>query len=568
MLLRILLAPLAVTTVFALSAAAQCPNDDAFEENDACGSEAVLSPGTYSGLSMGSSDPDHYSIDLPHGFDLTVDQVDSGAFRGLVLDVVPVCIQGGTSSRQQSVGGPTGARSLTHSNQSGATQTIYLRCFMWTDACANYDLTLTITPGSCATSADDAFELNDDCASAAALPAGLHTNLFVETLRPDYFAIQVPADQQLVLDQMFDQGPYTMRLELFSDSSCNAPIGALTEADGLNRVQWLNTSAATATVYAHAHLDDFAQIGCGRYDLNVSVTSDPCVSPPPTDFAEDNDTCATASPLFWGMDPGLSIHAGDDDYYETTLQPGQYIWVELDAYDPFAELELYLFDDSAACGSVAGGALAQSTTDEFGDGFVAYINQGAAPLTVRLLVRVSASSPRDCTRYDLFARNTGGSSLLHTFCFGDGTAGPQGAHDVACPCGNATASSDRTGCANSTGSGAYLSSQGEAILGGSSPLRLTVGGVPGGQSLMLLQGSHAIALPFKDGILCMGGPTERIEAGVAHPAGNFTSSSDIAERGSVTYGKRRCYQYWYRDPGAGACGSGSNFSNAIAVEWR
>jgi len=144
------------------------------------------------------------------------------------------------------------------------------------------------------------------------------------------------------------------------------------------------------------------------------------------------------------------------------------------------------------------------------------------------------------------------------FCFGDGTL------SVACPCSNAGPLG--TGCANSTGTGARLIASGSASLE-MDDFCLHVSGARGGQPGLFLQGLSSVALPFKDGVLCAGNPTERLEVIFLETDGSGSSISDLPLAGQVTSGQTVHYQFWYRDPVISVCGTGSNFSSAFTVEW-
>ena len=175
----------------------------------------------------------------------------------------------------------------------------------------------------------------------------------------------------------------------------------------------------------------------------------------------------------------------------------------------------------------------------------------------------SAGVPGDWVIYAIYRSvNCGGPQVVGTpVCFGDGSLS-------FCPCGNDAAPGSGAGCLNSTGLGAVLSGSGSDVVANDDLVLDVVqarAGVPG----LFLQGTTTISTPFKDGILCVGNPTERLEVAFTDALGNATSTASIVTEGVVSVGQIRTYQYWYRDPGGvSPCGSGSNFTNAVRVIWQ
>jgi FG-GAP repeat protein len=171
------------------------------------------------------------------------------------------------------------------------------------------------------------------------------------------------------------------------------------------------------------------------------------------------------------------------------------------------------------------------------------------------------------TRRDLLVGSPGaneaivvsrGRSVGTPYCFGDGTGG-------ACPCANFGASDE--GCASSLGHGATIYSFGSDYASDDFLVLMAVSARPNMPGLFL-QGASQIATPFKDGLLCVGTPTERLQVVFTDADGTAISTASIVTEGNVSAGDTRYYQYWFRDAGGvSPCGNGSNFTNAMEINW-
>ena len=147
------------------------------------------------------------------------------------------------------------------------------------------------------------------------------------------------------------------------------------------------------------------------------------------------------------------------------------------------------------------------------------------------------------------------------FCLGDGADGTD------CPCSNNSAPGSHGGCLNSLGQGAVLTPIGTASFAADDFGLLLTQGHPL-QPTMFIQGATQIAIPFKDGKLCMGTPTERMEIVFLDGAGAGATVESIVTNGVVPGpGARRYYQAWYRDPSLAVCGVRSNLSSGLIVDW-
>ncbi len=531
--------------------------DDGLEENDTCGAAVALAGGSTTSLFTSTTDEDYYTINVPAAQILTVDvSYASGVNADIDLELFDDLACTNQVDFSFSTGG-TGQ--VTWTNTTGATATLVMRAApdAATGSCNNYDLNVALAFDPCQTGTDDALEDNDSCATAAGLGAGAHAGLFTSTADEDYYLVTVPAGEILTVDVTYISGVNAdVDLELFDDLACTNQVDFSFSFGGTGTVEWVNATGAAATVVLRV-APDAATGDCNDYDLNIASAPDPCLDPLADDGFEDNDDCASAVSMADGTYTGLFTVDNDEDYYEVTLADGDTLNVDILFTDANGDLDLVLYESLADCNLDVDAA---SSTGVVDNESVSYTNTTGSTLT--MIIRVyhwTGDSASDCNTYDMIIDGSGGSAAT-PFCAGDGSAG-------ACPCANESAVGAGEGCNSSLGFGAILTAAGSASVA-NDDMVFTLSQARPNQPSLLVQGSVAVALPFKDGLLCMGNPTERLEVVFLDGTGTGSTTVSIVTEGNVSVGQTRYYQQWFRDPGGvSPCGSGSNFSGGLIVNW-
>lgn len=405
----------------------------------------------------------------------------------------------------------------------------------------------------------DAREPNDDCASAGALVAGSVLGLTVQGAAalggsdPDFYAVSVAPGHVLHVDAFFSNAAGDIDLELFGDSACAQLVDASYSLSDDEHVDYVNQTGLPVDLVL-AVRGFGPSFDCNDYDLLVISVPDPCISLLP-DAAEDDDDCATSTTLFGGLTTGLNVSLSDPDWRKITLDADSTLALELRFTHADGDLDLRLWGGCPTTGLVPF-ATSESETD---DEFIGFGNSGLVPVDLWIEIYVWSGSSSACNEYELFATLEGGEPAV-AVCFGDGSGG------LGCPCGNLGAAGE--GCANSTGSGAVLTASGSNVFA-NDDLALHVAGARPSQPGMALQGGALTPQLFRDGVLCLGPPTERIEVILLDASGSGSTSVSIATKGGIAGpGTTAYYQVWFRDPQLSVCGTGSNLSQALQVDWN
>jgi len=557
-------------------AEAQCPGADAYEDSDDCANAVALTVGSYTNLTLEGvaaptgEDGDFFSVLVAAGEILQVDCTHIAALGD--TDVYLYDAAGGTCGSHVApdylARGYTGTdnENVVWANATGAAVTVIVEVDAWDHdtafTCNDYSLNISTFGDPCSLSVDDSFEPNDNCASATPLAVGSQIGLFASEMDADYYTVFVPAAEILTVDVAYSTLSADVDLILHDDFACTNQVAASVSAAGAGTVLWRNTTGVAATIVLEARVP--VGSGCNNYDLNVSTAPDPCQDPLADDALEGNDSCVAAIAMNDGLTTDLFVSKSDADFYQVMIADGATLDVNVYAVADSGDLDVYLYDDLGGCGDTTSGYLVRGYTSS-DDESITWTNMTGSTATYIVQVNVWSNSAVECNRYDIEILGSAGV-LATPFCFGDGTT-DVGNGPVSCPCANNSVAGAGEGCLNSQGVGAILTASGtNAVASDNMVFRTTQ--ARASQPSVLMQGAAVVAFPFKDGILCMGNPTERLEVVFLDANGEGSTSGSVVTGGAVSLGDTRYYQQWYRDPNLSVCGNGSSLTQGLAVTWQ
>lgn len=189
--------------------------DDAFEENDSQAAAKAVQAGSFANLAC--NDDDWFAITLAAQSDLTVKIDFSHAEGDLDMELRSASAQLGKSD------GTTNTETVTKNGLAAGTY--FARVYGYSGAKAKYGLTVTITPnqstgggstGGSTGGNDDAFEPNNDRASAKAAPAGTTSNLRCND--DDWYSVTLAQAGSVTVDIAFRHAEGDLDLYLYNAS--------------------------------------------------------------------------------------------------------------------------------------------------------------------------------------------------------------------------------------------------------------------------------------------------------------------------------------------------------------
>ncbi|MEC8511373.1 MAG: hypothetical protein VX015_04440 [Planctomycetota bacterium] len=246
--------------------------DDSFEDNDTCQTAAALTTGIYQGLFCSLTDSDFYEVSLGATDILNFNILDTPN-EDLDLNLYDSSCNLINFFDTDGLSYPA----------SGTAQTVIVEVFVDPNfagvGCLNYDIDMSVAPDPCSTLGTDAFEENDDCASAVPLSDGSYPGLTVFDADNDYFAVTVPDGGTLDASILFLNANGDVDLYLWDplvacDTNVAGPGGGSGSlalgfsATDDETITYTNTTGGPQNLILE--VDMFSSGGCNSYDLNVT----------------------------------------------------------------------------------------------------------------------------------------------------------------------------------------------------------------------------------------------------------------------------------------------------------
>ena len=379
--------------------------------------------------------------------------------------------------------------------------------------------------------AQDAFEPNNDCNSAALISLGTTAGL---TAGPDndVFSVMVPPNAEITVNALDSSGNH-LDVTIF-ESGCGASLASATGAE----LRFFDCGGTAREVLVEVS-------GTGLVDeaYTLEVVGAEILD----DDTGDNDTCANAAlfSISSFTTPGLVVTGCDEDFYVGRLQnSGVEIQIDLVFTHAQGDIDLELYN--ADCTTLLASSASMDDNES-----VRYMNTSSPSTPEDVVVRVFMKNGTDFGDYSLSA------------CFGDEALPTIG--NQAC-----------TAVPNSTGRPATLCARGSDVAADDTVF-LYVVDLPSNMAGYFLT-SPTLDIVMSPGTsvgnLCLGAPGRYDDFVLFTNGGSavfFQPEIPMTPVGGggvapVMAGTSQMWQFWYRDTAVAS--TASNFSTALEISFN
>jgi hypothetical protein len=366
-----------------------CINDhyDQTASNDTAATASFLDPmlgPIYDDLKLCPSDIDWFKIKVQSGTFLTVDARFRNADGDIDLDLY---LEDGTTVVASSHSQQDYERVLI---DAGVDMTLLLRVYLARPSVNPVPYKLIVTREAGDSCMEDAFDPNQTLSAAKVISSDVPVEGRLCSASPDWFVLRaVPPMTRIDAQLGFVSSLGNLDLELYRADS---PVPILASA---------TNSDLEEIIYDASFMGDYYLRVVGRgadqnvYTLRVTLRANPQATCADDRFEPNNSPAMAtdAVPLLMGVQSGLTICAGDEDWFTMQLGPGEAITAEIGFHLP-ADLDLGLFPGGTTDPHVV--PLRESTGSSMRE-FAAYRTMTAGTF----LARVFGHSAADSSAYDL-----------------------------------------------------------------------------------------------------------------------------------------------------------------------
>ena len=342
---------------------------DALEDNDSMATAATVSSGQIAGLFACPNDEDWYRVPVANN------QIIDARIR--FLDVT-----GNIDLRLYDSAGRQIGASLSGSDDERVTFS--------TPAAGDYFLRVLLvesdddqTPGNGYTleldttsPCTDAFEDNDDRATAAWLVSGMQSGLTACPSDEDWYRVEVGDNQLIVFNALFSHAEGNVDLRLYDGRG--AQVAAALSGTDNERIAYTSLNSGPHFLRVLLAGNDGDPPGV-TYDLDVSLGA-PC-----TDVLENNDSFDGAYTLGSGNFTNLVSCPNDEDWYEIDATAGSTVTVALSFTHAAGNVDLRLYDP--------GGSQVASSLSGTDDELIIYVPAISGSHFVRVVLASDDPTP-------------------------------------------------------------------------------------------------------------------------------------------------------------------------------